>query len=361
MAYKVLKTRSPFFHQVAATSGNACSLEIRVWNGATKPTDADYTLEANSIDGYATFEVSDIVRGLIAETFSSATDGIYFVELKGYEGATLESTVQLIATEGYALSEEGIRSEGQESDLIGHVNPTSDTRTSRVIISESESSVVTMVKDADSIPTGFVRYRIVEKDGTVGSWTTYSTTTSEVSDVLTTHTLSSTDDYLQWQDSGTNYYVYVDTPQCNYFDNYSLTYVNKLGFKNTIWFNGRTDSKISSSKDNFKTSNVPYSVNVAGTITSNAGRFEQYHNSFDRIKDSRRSYTLNSDFIDEYYVQQFEELFLSEKVWLSSASQSNVPVNIKDSSFSVKNHKNDRLISYTLNVEEANSYINQYR
>lgn len=360
MAYKVLKTRSPFFHQVAATSGTSCSLEIRVWNGTTKPTDADYTLESNSIDGYATFEVSDIVRGMISDNYSDSTDGIYFVELKGYEDGVLESTVQLIATEGYALSEEGIQSEGLQTDVFGQVNPESDTRDSRVLISKGQSSVVAMLKDADTTPTGNTRYRI-STNGSNGSWTTYSTTTSQASDSLSFITLTSDDEYLQYQISGTNHYVYVDVLQCNQYESHSLTYVNKLGFKNTIWFNGKAKSKISSSKDNFKTSNVPYDINLGSTITSNANRFEQSHNSFDRIRESRKSYILNSDYINEYYVQQFEELFLSEKVWLSNDSVTNIPVNIKESSFDVKNHVNDQLISYTIRVEEANSYINQYR
>jgi len=360
MAYKVLKTRSPFFHQVAVTSGNACSLEIRVWEDDSKPTNADITLEANSINGYATFEVSDIVRGLITNALRFGSSGVYFVELKGYEGATLESTVKMLATEGYALSTEGIRAESTESDLIGSVNPESDTRTSRILVSEGEESDAIMVKDADETPTGNARYRLVYKSGGNSGWTTYSTTTEQASDCLTFHTIDSTVDYLQWQDSGTNHYVYVDTLQCNYFDNYKLTYVNKNGFKNDIWLNGRTDSKLSTSKDSFKTSNVKYDINLSSSISS-ANAFENYHNSFDRIKDSRRSYTLNSDFISEYYVKQFEELFLSEKVWLSTSAGEYIPVNIKDSRFDVKNHKNDRLINYTLNVEEANSYINQYR
>ena len=360
MSYKVLKTRSPFFHQVVATTGTSCSLEIRVWNGTTKPTDADYTLEANSIDGYATFEVSDIVRGMITDNYSDSTDGIYYAELKGYEGATLESTVQLVATEGYALSEEGLQSEGLQTDVFGQVNPESGTRDSRVLISEGGSSVVAMMKKADTTPIGNVRYRI-STNGSNGAWTSYTTTTAQASDALSFITLTSDDDYLQYQINGANYYIYVDVLQCNQYESHSLTYVNKLGFKNTIWFNGKAKSRINSSKDSFKTSNVPYSIDLSSTITDNANRFEKSHNSFNRIKDSRKSYTLNSDYISEYYVSQFEEMFLSEKVWLSNDSVTNVPVNIKESNFDVKNHINDQLINYTIRVEEANSYINQYR
>jgi len=360
MGYKVLKTRSPFFHQVAATTGAACSLEIRVWNDDSKPTNADITLEANSIDGYATFEVSDVVRGLITDDLRFGSSGVYFVELKGYEGATLESTVKMLATEGYALSSEGLRVENSESELIGTTNPESGTRESRILISEGEESQVVQLIDADTTPTGNTRYRLNYKSGSNGSWVSYSTTTEQASDTMIEVTLDSTVESLQHQVSGVNHYVYVDTLQCNYFDKYKLSYVNKNGFKNEIWFNGRTDSKISTSKDSFKTSNVNYSFNMSESI-SVANNFNNYHNSFDRVSDSRKSYTLNSDFIDEYYVQQFEELFLSENVWISTSEDEYIPVNIKESRFDVKNHKNDRLISYTIRVEEANSYINQYR
>ena len=85
------------------------------------------------------------------------------------------------------------------------------------------------------------------------------------------------------------------------------------------------------------------------------------HASRKRITGSKQRFTLNTDWLAEYYVQQLEELVLSEYVWLVKPTGNPIPVNVTNSSFSKKTHLNDKLINYTINVETASEYINTVR
>jgi hypothetical protein len=63
----------------------------------------------------------------------------------------------------------------------------------------------------------------------------------------------------------------------------------------------------------------------------------------------------------------FEELLLSEYIWLSeliaiaAKTYIKVPVKVKTSSIEYKTTVNDRLIEYTIEFEDAFDYINNIR
>ena len=147
------------------------------------------------------------------------------------------------------------------------------------------------------------------------------------------------------------YKVIVDVLRCSKFDAVNLPYVNKFGFKTTFPFILKSTEKISVESDSFSRSTVDY-----GTLTLNTSS----HSSSKRIKDTKQSFVLNSDWISEYYVSQFEELMLSEYVWLEKGSLT-LPVNITTSKLDKKTHINDKLINYSIEVETASNYINNIR
>ena len=57
----------------------------------------------------------------------------------------------------------------------------------------------------------------------------------------------------------------------------------------------------------------------------------------------------------------FEELMVSEYIWMTDADDVIYPVNIKDSSFTYRTSVNDRLINYTMNFERAFHLVNDIR
>ena len=78
---------------------------------------------------------------------------------------------------------------------------------------------------------------------------------------------------------------------------------------------------------------------------------------------TKQTFTINTDYISEYYVEQIEELLLSEYVWALNPLIDNeyVPVVVTDKKVLKKNHLNDKLIQYTIAYEMASNYINSIR
>ena len=87
------------------------------------------------------------------------------------------------------------------------------------------------------------------------------------------------------------------------------------------------------------------------------------HASRKRLTGSKQSFTINTDYIKEYYVKQLEELILSEYVWASipHISTNLLPVNLQEKKIEKKNHLNDGLLQYTFNIVTASEYINTVR
>ena len=73
------------------------------------------------------------------------------------------------------------------------------------------------------------------------------------------------------------------------------------------------------------------------------------------------SITLNSGFVDERTNVYFEELMVSEYMWLTDDQNVIYPVCITDSNFTRKTGLNDKLINYTMNFEKAFDFVNNIR
>ena len=73
------------------------------------------------------------------------------------------------------------------------------------------------------------------------------------------------------------------------------------------------------------------------------------------------SITLNTGFVDERTNVYFEELMVSEYIWLTDDQNVIYPVCITDSNFTYKTGLNDRLINYTMNFEKAFDFVNNIR
>ena len=70
---------------------------------------------------------------------------------------------------------------------------------------------------------------------------------------------------------------------------------------------------------------------------------------------------MNTGFVDERMNVYFEELMVSEYIWLTDDENVIYPVTLKDSNFTYKTGLNDRLINYTMNFEKAFNFVNDIR
>jgi hypothetical protein len=76
------------------------------------------------------------------------------------------------------------------------------------------------------------------------------------------------------------------------------------------------------------------------------------------------SISLSSGYLSEEYNEVFKQLLLSEKVWITNVSNTDVqvlPLNVKTSNITYKTSLNDRLVEYTIDFDNSFDTINNVR
>ncbi len=142
-----------------------------------------------------------------------------------------------------------------------------------------------------------------------------------------------------------------------YGDGHKITFVNKYGALQDIWFFLKSVNTTTTKKEQ-------YQRNI---ITSSGTYDENVHTKQDYNTIANTSITLSSGYYPEWANQWFEQLLLSEQVWLTRQDPTNpnstqyVPVNVKKNSMIQKTSLNDKLIDYTFDFDMSFDYINNIR
>jgi len=141
------------------------------------------------------------------------------------------------------------------------------------------------------------------------------------------------------------------TTECKY-PIHKLSFVNKYGAVQDLFM-------FKNSKQQLKVSDKTFKRNLLTESTFSYDTTE--HQKRTILKQGNKSIVLNSGFINECLNPAFEELFLSEQVWLTDDMSQIRPVYLSDKSFKYKTHLNEKQINYTLNFEFAYDQINNIR
>jgi len=377
MAYRQINVRSPFYVE-KTTSEPVIQLNLRVWRGGPileRPTDATYVLEKESVDGKAIFEISELVRDYIVQGDSIYALNTVWVEAEINDFTLAAATTETyLATEGYTTHTEAVQKTGDAFTDSFVMLPTDMYGNYRLTGAQGETSMCQIMTNA----TNFTDW-IVTENYLVGAPLTYQYTPVLVGSsntIIQTLLLTDNTVSVDFDLDGETATLHHDIFDCNkyntplpvdsvgytrplYYDAdlqrpVVLNYVNKYGAKNSFAFTLKHTEDITSTSESFKR-NV---VNYGSLSTTNVE-----HASRKLVKAAKQSFTINTDYINEYYVQQLEELILSEYVWASipHVSSSLIPVTITDKKIAKKNHINDKLIQYTFTIEVARDYINTIR
>ena len=136
-----------------------------------------------------------------------------------------------------------------------------------------------------------------------------------------------------------------------------IIYINKYGAQQDLWFFLKETKNIARTNEGYKSNTITYPSGGAEYNIQNAPN--KVFNT-----QAKQTHTLSSGYYPEFLNQQFEELLLSEYVWLSTFKKGSgviIPVKVKTSTVAFKTSVNDRLIEYTMEFEEAFDYINNIR
>ena len=355
--YRNINVRSPFYTKFTS-SEQFVDLELRIWEGdvsTDKPTAFDYSMQKETSSGAATFEIAELIRDYLSHT-NSLDSGAAWVEVKMSDtGDNADEYVIYLASEGYRNNTEGLQhdSESFENDFVAP--PESAPNTSRVFVTENKSTVIPIyVQPQNALDWSYETFNLAGAGSGLVPLTVTTESSEQFKHIVVTHNMSR----VVISFDGDNREIFVDVLDCNKWNtggSVILQYVNKAGAMARMPFSLKYVEKIKTSSDKFKRNLTNYSSLTTGN---------DLHVSRKRILTSKQSFVINSDWMPEYYVEQMEEILLSEYVWalLPSVDGSDYQaVNITTSEIGKKNHLNDKLIQYSFSIEIAADYINTLR
>lgn len=135
------------------------------------------------------------------------------------------------------------------------------------------------------------------------------------------------------------------------FTPYKVTFVNKFGAFQDIYFFKKTTESFTVTDETFKRNIFE---NSGVTYDTYRGQRERYNTN------ARTSISLNTGFVNDDFNSVIEELFLSEKVYIRWQGQT-LSIIPKSKNLQFKTSLNDRLSNYTVDFEFAFNKINNVR
>ena len=371
-----VNARSPYYINFTNTNLVKVDLELYVYtgvqdNGSNNTRANKFTLTSSAVEQNATFEIGEIVRDYLLHTFDGdyATEIVwvdyrYKIELTN-QSLAWSSFVQLKGFDGYGFFEDG-------------ANPQNNTG-----LLQSNTKIVKLDDAPATIPvdTSTTTQVTYELNGDVVYTKAVSSTTSSTTQIeYVTNGVNGSDEFEDRviQDGGTFEgsscldafsdeftlfdfdTIYVDTTsgvtkltvdnvtECKY-EPYKITFVNKFGALQDIWFFKRTNETLTTKQEKFKRNTV-----VAGSYDISR------HQDKTLTKNGKEKLTLNTGYYPEVYNEIFKQMQLSEDCWIEIESQT-LPIQVTSSSFAYKTQLDDKIINYTIEIEFAFNTINNVR
>jgi len=140
-----------------------------------------------------------------------------------------------------------------------------------------------------------------------------------------------------------------------------IIFINKYGAQQDLWFFLKEVKSIARTNESFKSNTITYPSDANATYSISDAPNKIFNTQ------AKQSFVLSSGYYPEFANEYFEQLLLSEYVWMERPSKTNpssneiIPVNVKTSTMTFKTSVNDKLIEYNINFEEAFDYINNIR
>jgi hypothetical protein len=140
-----------------------------------------------------------------------------------------------------------------------------------------------------------------------------------------------------------------------------IIFINKYGAQQELWFSLKEVQKLGRKNESYKSNTIITQDDIDPYYQLTDAPVKTFNTQ------AKKTYTLSSGYYPEWAVEYFEQLLLSEYVWMkvyrrqNPASGITIPVRVKTSSMRLKTSLNDRLIDYTIEFEDAFDYINNIR
>ena len=380
-----INVRSPYFvNATTALLFPTATIEIRIYEGAANTSwqgNPQYTLTSTAINQKVSFEISELIKDYIPAEFdgtyptSSSSANPYdnttvYVDyrLTTQTGLTTYNVVDVLglrAFYGYGFFEDGANPQFLQGYLQSNTTILkSDDDALRIPVDNENTTSVAFFNKGEQIyvftPTAGLkiqdqiqyvstasadvdnyRERVITSGGTFED-------NSCLQEFLRNETIYPVDEVIVNAVEGVTVLRVENIEECKYTP-YKLTFINKFGAYQDIWFFKNSKLAINTSEESYKSNIV------------NNGTYQTYDPQIKLLnKNAKRSLTLNSGYYPESNNKVFEQLFLSEKVWIEY-EQKTLGINIESKSFNYKTSVTDGVINYTIDVSFAFDTINNIR
>jgi len=373
----IIRTRSPFFirtPQEADANLSYFQINITVFGGLSSSTEicddlyATYSLQKKPLgaENSVSFDISEIVNDHIEQiftgTYAAAKSSIWVTvatSARQSDGTVIGSvtTNTYLAQEGFNKFKEGVNYTTEPIAML-----------SSNYIQNHKGSTIT-------IPVNVERVTQVEwRNGTsVRETDTFTDNGNQNQKIQFALFTAGTflDNALITYDSGSTTTITLEqVEECKYPVN-KITFVNRWGALQDLFFFKKSTESLDATRENFNASIFEARAvqldppETPGDACQESLTFNTYSTTAHAKKtfnaNATESIVLNTGFVNELMNPYFEELMVSEYIWLTDSSANIFPVNLKESSFAKKTGLNDRLINYTMSFEKSFSLVNNIR
>lgn len=381
MATKI-NVRSPYYIKTSPASGTLSSAQMQlfVYTGVftTDKGTAKYTITKTPIgsNNYVVFDIAELVRDYLDIEFNGDYDSqTVWVEsditLTKSDDTTETDNTDYIAFDGYGYFEEGINPElsrtylqsnnkifrlddqnvrvpvfTEDTDSVTYRYKGETKRTDLINSSTNTNGQIEYITVSGSDNTDTYQQRVLADGGTLEL-------TDCLDEFLDTIDVGLVDELYISSDSGTEI-VKIITEPCSKYEPYKVTFVNKFGALQDIWFSLKSTESLNTTGETYKANVVDF-----GTLTYDTYKPQvaQYN------KLGKESITLNTNYLSEDYNEVIKQLMMSEQVWITKLTDEELVVGVipKTQSVTYKTSLNDRLVQYTIDFDYAFDKINTVR
>lgn len=366
-----INIRSPYFITVDTNNITSAVLDLYIYTGTRVATmDAiTYSLESDAYNAKVVFEISQFIGDYLDVNFDGSYDSqVLWVNYQITESInsvaqTPNAVVQSVAFDGYGFFEDGANP--QLSDRLLQSNttmyvydanyfyiPIQQDNLTKVDLKYKGSIIDTQTFSATTDSSDVIRYVSYTNpsvcDGTVDYL--FQDRNSFLFEDLNVFVFDNTemiDEILITYSDAQTQSITINTVEEGKYTPYRLTFVNKFGALQSVWMFKRSDLRMQIESEKYR------------SFLYDGSNYDISQHQYRNLGVSaKQSISLSSGFYPEEHNQVFEQLLLSEKIWIDYEGNI-LPVNIKSKEMSYKTRLNDKLIDYKFEFDFAFDKINQ--
>ena len=362
----VTLARSPqIFTHPQLTTAESLKLVISI-DGSDR-----YTIVKNFTNGWVVIEYAELVRDYIeikydnVSTWSAKVFTIYttYDGLDG-TGTILENGVvadSLFFSDGYGYFEEGT---GPSADGLMQTNTTiyklGDAKI-RIPIDRNSVDTVTYVYEGEVVSTQtitasttqafqYVGENIISFQERVEDEGGAYESTFCIREFLDEFEINAVDEIIVMQPNNQVTRVKVVTVEECKYEPLQLSFVNKFGAIQDVWFFKKSIESLKTNSEDFNRVDLS-TTGIYNTLNHTKKVFNVTSN---------KSIKLNTGYVDESYNSIMQELMQSEYVWIKQDNEV-LPVNVDKNSLTFKTSVNDKLVDYSIDLDYSFNAINNIR